>query len=252
MSDKQSLRIGIIAMVFILLSFGVIRYAMSNLNDIQQRKNQVKTILNFRGFVMPSPNTLPLSLAQKRRMNSSNTPTILIAEEIDSGRAIQIIQAIKLTDANTETKEMHIRLKANGKDMSSVLAIYYTIKQCHKPVNIVADAALSGAVLILASGTPGKRTITQDAVINIEQPVFKDEPNKFKKFLLENLYLRLSFINFRSSWLNLLAQNTQQSIKSISKLNHQERTLSVEEVIKFGFADQIIENNDDNKDSENE
>jgi ATP-dependent Clp protease protease subunit len=96
---------------------------------------------------------------------------IFIGMPIDDAMANLVIAQLLFLEAEDPDKDIHIYINSPGGSVTSSLAIYDTM-QFVKPAieTICMGQAASGAALLLAAGTKGKRMALPHSRIMIHQP----------------------------------------------------------------------------------
>lgn len=134
-------------------------------------------------------------------------------------------------------QDISLYINCPGGDIDDTLAIYDTMSflKCDVATYCVG-AASSGAALILAAGTKGKRYALPHAKVMIHQPwgfvsgqasdmrIQADEILKVKKTIIE-----------------ILAHSTGRSTAQIEKDTERDRYMDAEEAKEYGLIDEVLE-----------
>ncbi len=134
-------------------------------------------------------------------------------------------------------KDINLYINCPGGDIDDTLAIYDTMKflKCDIATYCLGSAS-SGAAVILAAGTKGKRFALPHSKIMIHQPwgyvggqasdmrIQAEEILKVKKTLCE-----------------ILAASTGKSVEQVLKDTERDRYMSAQEALEYGIVDEIIE-----------
>ena len=134
-------------------------------------------------------------------------------------------------------QDIHLYINCPGGDIDDTLAIYDTMKFLNCDVaTYCVGAASSGAAVILAAGTKGKRFALSHAKVMIHQPwglvggqaadmrIQAEEILKVKKTLIE-----------------ILATATGKSPEQIEKDTERDRYMDAKEALEYGLIDEILE-----------
>jgi len=160
--------------------------------------------------------------------------------EIGSSLAGGLIMRLLELQSKNPDRDIHLYINSPGGWVDDTLAIYDTIGvlSCDVCTYCVGQAA-SGAAMILASGTAGKRYALPHSKIMIHQPwggvtgqasdiqIQAEEILRAKRMLNE-----------------LLAKHTGKSVEQIEKDTERDRYLTPEEALEYGIVDMIVENTD--------
>jgi len=157
--------------------------------------------------------------------------------EIGPNIAGGLIMRLLELQAKGPSREISLYINSPGGSVDDTLAIYDTVQflSCDVATYCVGQAA-SGAALVLAAGTKGKRFALPHSKIMIHQPwggvtgqasdiqIQAEEILKAKRMLNE-----------------LLAHHTGRDIEQIEKETERDRYLSPEEARDYGILDEIVQ-----------
>ena len=163
--------------------------------------------------------------------------------EINPGTAGGVIMRLLELQSKSPDREIHMYINSPGGEVDNTLAIYDTIQflSCDVATYCIGQAA-SGAAIILASGTKGKRYALPHSKIMIHQPwggvtgqasdikIQAEEILKSKKLLNE-----------------LLANHTHRTPEQIAEETERDRYMNPTEAKEYGIVDEIIDNSPDSK-----
>jgi ATP-dependent Clp protease protease subunit len=156
--------------------------------------------------------------------------------EINPGSAGGLIMRLLELQAKNPEREVGLYINSPGGSVDDTLAIYDTMKFLNCPVaTYCIGTAMSGAALILAAGTKGKRYALPHSKIMIHQPwggvtgqaadikIQAEEIIKAKKLLNE-----------------LFSENTGRPVEQIQEETERDRYMRPEEAKEYGVVDEII------------
>jgi len=157
--------------------------------------------------------------------------------EITAPTAGGLIMRLLELQAKAPDRDVNLYINSPGGAVDDTLAIYDTVQflSCDVATYCVGQAA-SGAAMILAAGTKGKRYALPHSKIMIHQPwggvtgqasdiaIQAEEILKAKRLLNE-----------------LLAKHTGRSIEQIEQETERDRYLSPVEAKQYGIVDEIVE-----------
>lgn len=162
---------------------------------------------------------------------------IFIGGPITDETANIVIAELLYLENESMEKDISIYLNSPGGYAHSTLAIYDTMKYVRPDIRTVCvGMAASGAAIILAGGSKGKRFALPNAKIMIHQPmteisgqatdikIHADEVLKLKRKLNE-----------------ILAKETKQPISKIEKDTDRDFFMTSSEAKKYGIIDSAIE-----------
>ena len=157
--------------------------------------------------------------------------------EISPNTAGGLIMRLLELWAKSADREISIYINSPGGSVDDTLAIYDTMQYltCDLATYCVGQAA-SGAAMILACGTKGKRFALPHSKIMIHQPwggitgqaadikIQAEEILKAKRLLNE-----------------LLSQHTGRDVKQIEEETERDRYMTPTEAVEYGIVDEILE-----------
>jgi ATP-dependent Clp protease protease subunit len=160
---------------------------------------------------------------------------VFIGTEIDDGVAnVVIAQLIHLESAG-ET-EIGLYINSPGGSFSALTAIYDTMHfvRCDIATICVGQAASAAAVL-LAAGTPGKRSLLPHAKVTLHQP------SSQARGTLPDLAVEAKEVaKVRAEMDRILAKHTGQPAAMIRADTDRSMTLSAPDAVAYGLADRVI------------
>lgn len=148
-----------------------------------------------------------------------------------------IIKSMLYLQAVKRDQDIHLYINCPGGDIADTLAIYDTMRFLNSQIaTYCVGAASSGAALILAAGTKGKRFALPHAKVMIHQPwgylggqaadmrIQADEIMKVKQT-----------IN------NIFAKHTGKTPEQIAEDIERDRYMTAAEAKEYGLIDEILE-----------
>jgi ATP-dependent Clp protease protease subunit len=148
-----------------------------------------------------------------------------------------VIQQMLYLQYENRNQEIHFYINSPGGSVSSTLAIYDTMQFLECPVvTYCMGMAASGAAILLASGTKGKRYALPHAKVMIHQPWSQgmsgqasDVEIEMKEILREKRRLN-----------EILARHTGKSIEAIEAETERNRYFTAVEAKEFGLVDEVL------------
>ena len=155
---------------------------------------------------------------------------------VEDQMANLIVAQLLFLESENADKDIHLYINSPGGSVDDTLAIYDTMQflECDVATYCVGQAA-SGAAIILASGTKGKRFALPHSKIMIHQPwggvtgqasdiqIQAEEILKAKRMLNE-----------------ILAQHTEKTVEQIEDETERDRYLTPTEAKDYGIVDEIV------------
>jgi ATP-dependent Clp protease protease subunit len=161
---------------------------------------------------------------------------IFIGTPIDDAGANLVIAQMLFLEAEDPDKDIHVYINSPGGSVTASLAIYDTM-QFVKPAieTICMGQAASGAALLLAAGTKGKRMALPHSRIMIHQPYGGAQGQAVDIQIQAREILRM-----REELDRIIAQHTGQPLERVVKDSDRDFFMSPEEAKEYGLVDDVI------------
>ena len=183
----------------------------------------------YREYIARREMTLEERLAEER--------IVFLWGEVRPTIAGGLIMRLLELQAKSRDRDIHLYINSPGGSVDDTLAVYDTMQylSCDVATYVVGQAA-SGAAMILAAGTKGKRYALPHSKIMIHQPwggvtgqaadtqIQAEEILKAKRMLNE-----------------LLAKHSGRNVELIEQETERDRYLSPAEAVEYGIVDEILE-----------
>ncbi|HUE70234.1 MAG TPA: ATP-dependent Clp protease proteolytic subunit [Pirellulaceae bacterium] len=161
---------------------------------------------------------------------------IFLQGEIFTGNANEVVMKLLYLQSENRRKEISFYLNSPGGDVAATLAVYDTMQILSCPVaTYCVGQAASGAAVLLAGGTKGKRYILPNARVMLHQPYGGVGGQVSDIEIQANEILR-----YRDVLNQILARHTSQPIERIAKDTDRDYFLGAEEAKKYGVVDEIL------------
>jgi ATP-dependent Clp protease protease subunit len=172
---------------------------------------------------------------------------VFLIGEISYQRAAEVIMKMLYLDNLKRSTEISLYINSPGGSVDDTMAIYDTMRFVGSPIaTYCIGRAQSGAAIILAAGTKGKRHALPHAKIMLHQ-VWGGVTGQAAdiKIQAEEIIKAKRMIN------ELLAKHTGQPIEKIAAETERDRYMSAQEAHKYGLIDEVLhEEEDKEKDKE--
>jgi ATP-dependent Clp protease protease subunit len=161
---------------------------------------------------------------------------IFIGTPIDDAGANLVIAQLLFLEAEDPDKDIHIYINSPGGSVTASLAIYDTM-QFVKPAieTICMGQAASGAALLLAAGTKGKRMALPHSRIMIHQPYGGAQGQAVDIQIQAKEILRM-----REELDRIIAKHTGQALERVEKDSDRDFFMSPDEAKEYGLVDEVI------------
>ncbi|HWT78496.1 MAG TPA: ATP-dependent Clp endopeptidase proteolytic subunit ClpP [Candidatus Acidoferrum sp.] len=161
---------------------------------------------------------------------------IFIGTPIDDPGANLVIAQLLFLEAEDPDKDIHVYINSPGGSVTASLAIYDTM-QFVKPAieTICMGQAASGAALLLAAGTKGKRMALPHSRIMIHQPYGGTQGQAADIQIQAREILRM-----REELNRIMAKHSGQPLERVEKDSDRDFFMSPEEAKQYGLVDEVI------------
>ena len=151
--------------------------------------------------------------------------------------ASMIIQRLLYLQYENKTQEIHMYINSPGGSVSSTLAIYDTMQFLECPIaTYCIGSAASGAAILLAAGTKGKRYALPNAKVMIHQPWGQVYGQ------ITDMEIQAGEITKDRQRLNeILAKHCRQPVEKVAKETERDRYFSAMEAKEFGLVDEVVQ-----------
>jgi ATP-dependent Clp protease protease subunit len=161
---------------------------------------------------------------------------IFLGTPIDDTVASLIIAQLLFLEAENSDKDIFPYINSPGGYVSAGLGIFDTMNYIKPNVaTICMGAPSSMAAVLLAGGTPGKRSALPNSRVMIHQPLGGAEGQASDIKIQADEILRL-----RQRLNSILAKSTTETIKKIEKDTDRNFFMSADEAKKYGILDTIL------------
>ena len=148
------------------------------------------------------------------------------------------IQKLLFLQYENRTQEIHLYINCPGGSVSATLAIYDTIQFLECPINTYCmGMAASGAAIILAAGTKGKRYALPNSKVMVHQPW-----GQVPYAQVSDIEITANeFVKDHQQLNNILAKHTGQPLAIIEKETDRDRFFNPQEAKDFGLVDEVLQ-----------
>lgn len=166
---------------------------------------------------------------------------IFLGTEIDDATANTIIAQLLFLEATDPDKDIYIYINSPGGSVSSTIAIYDTIQYIRSDVaTICIGMAASGAALILASGTKGKRFVLPNSRIMVHQPLGGAQ-GQVTDIEIQTRELK----RIKDTINKILTHHTGQKFEKVEKDTDRDFYMTAQESKEYGLVDEVIKSREE-------
>ena len=161
---------------------------------------------------------------------------VFLQGEIYAGNANELVMKLLYLQSEKRRKDIHFYINSPGGEVRATLAIYDTMQMLSCPISTycVGEAA-SGAAVLLAGGTAGKRYCLPNSTVMVHQPHGGVRGQVSDIEIQANEILRL-----RTQLNDILAKHTGKSAEQIALDTDRDYFLTALEAKAYGIVDEIL------------
>ena len=161
---------------------------------------------------------------------------IFLDGEIRDEMADLVVAQLIFLESENPKKDINLYINSPGGAVTAGLAIYDTMQYIKCDVNTICfGQACSMASIILAGGSPGKRSILPHARVMIHQPIGGVE-GQTSDILVTNRELQ----RMKALLNGILAQHTGKGVEEIASSMERDHYMDADEAVAFSIVDRIM------------
>ena len=161
---------------------------------------------------------------------------VFLQGEIYAGNANELVMKLLYLQSENRRKDIHFYINSPGGEVRATLAIYDTMQMLSCPIaTYCVGEAASGAAVLLAGGTAGKRYCLPNSTVMVHQPHGGVRGQVSDIEIQANEILRL-----RTQLNDILAKHTGKSAEQIALDTERDYFLTALEAKAYGIVDGIL------------
>jgi len=172
---------------------------------------------------------------------------VFLIGEISYQRAAEVIMKMLYLDNLKRSSEISLYVNSPGGSVDDTMAIYDTMRFVSSPIaTYCIGRAQSGAAIILAAGTKGKRHALPHAKVMLHQPWGGISGQAADiKIQAEEILKAKAMIN------ELLSKHSGQPVEKIAAETERDRYMTAEEAYEYGLIDEVLKEEEEKDKKEN-
>jgi ATP-dependent Clp protease protease subunit len=173
---------------------------------------------------------------------------VFLIGEISYQRAAEVIMKMLYLDNLKRSNEISLYINSPGGSVDDTMAVYDTMRFISSPIaTYCIGRAQSGAAVILAAGTKGKRYALPHAKVMLHQPWGGVSGQAADiKIQAEEILKAKTMIN------EILAKHTGQTVEKIAAETERDRYMNAEEAHEYGLIDEVLQEEEEDQDKDKE
>jgi ATP-dependent Clp protease protease subunit len=173
---------------------------------------------------------------------------VFLIGDISYQRAAEVIMKMLYLDNLKRGSEISLYINSPGGSVDDTMAIYDTMRFIGSPVaTYCIGRAQSGAAIILAAGTKGKRHALPHAKVMLHQPWGGVSGQAADiKIQAEEILKAKEMINL------ILSKHTGQTVDKIAGETERDRYMSADEACEYGLIDEVLKEEEEEESKKDE
>ena len=161
---------------------------------------------------------------------------VFLQGEIYTGNANEVVMKLLYLQSENRRKDIHFYIHSPGGEVIATLAIYDTMQILSCPVaTYCVGQAASGAAVLLAGGTKGKRYCLPNSRVMVHQPAGGVSGQVSDIEIQKNEILR-----YRQLLNEILAQHCNKTAEQVAKDSDRDFFLTALQAKEYGLVDEIL------------
>lgn len=161
---------------------------------------------------------------------------IYVGTPVDAGVANALIAQLLFLESDSPDADIHLTVNCEGGDPSAMLAVYDTMQYVRPNVaTTCVGQAIGVGAMLLAAGTPGKRSALPHARIVLHQPATQGQ-GAIPELILQADEL----VRIRADMEGVLADHTGQTVERLRSDTDHDRVFTAAQARDYGLLDQVL------------
>lgn len=162
---------------------------------------------------------------------------VFLGVQVDDTSANDIMAQLLFLEGDDPDREIRLFINSPGGSSTALMAIYDTMRYIRPDIETVClGQAGSAAAVLLAAGTPGKRSILPNARIYIHQPSLGGTQGQVSDLEIQSAEIQ----RIRRQLETTLSQHTGKPVEDVRRDIERDRILTAQEAVDYGIVDQIL------------
>jgi len=193
------------------------------------------------GQKIPMPRNAPVQYQRTREMTIDEllleNRVVFLVGEVNYATASRVMMQMLYLENQKKGQDINLYINSHGGTVDDTLAIYDTMQFLSADVaTFCIGRAYSGASVILASGTPGKRHMLPHAKVMIHQPLGGVGGQA------EDIRIQAEqIIKSKRTIAEVISKHSGQTVEQVLADSERDKYFTAEEAKKYGIVDEVLE-----------
>ncbi|MFC4336653.1 ATP-dependent Clp protease proteolytic subunit [Salininema proteolyticum] len=202
--------------------------------------------MQFPGSYRPEARYIVPSFTEKtsygvKEMNPYNKMfedrIIFLGSPVDDTSANDIMSQLIVLEGNDPERDIIMYINSPGGSLTALTAIYDTMQYVRPDIQTVCmGQAASAAAVLLAAGTPGKRTALPNSRVIIHQPATEGTFGQASDMEIQ----AREIVRMREQLEQILSKHTGQDVEKVRKDIERDKIFTADEAVEYGLVDNVL------------
>jgi ATP-dependent Clp protease protease subunit len=162
---------------------------------------------------------------------------VFLGVQVDDASANDVMAQLLWLEGDDPERDIRMFINSPGGSSTALMAIYDTMQYVRPDIETVClGQAASAAAVLLAAGTPGKRSVLPNARILIHQPAMGGVQGQVSDLELQSTEIQ----RIRRQLETTLAHHTGKPIADVRRDIERDLVLTAEEAKAYGIVDHVL------------
>ena len=162
---------------------------------------------------------------------------IFLGVQIDDASANDVIAQLIALESMDPDRDITMYINSPGGSVTSMMAIYDTMQFVQPEIQTVCiGQAASGAAVLLAAGTPGKRMALPNSRILLHQPATEGGYGQSSDLEIQ----AQEILRMRSSMEKIVALHSGRTEQQVRQDIERDKFFTAEEAKEYGLVDEVL------------
>ncbi|MFC3491735.1 ATP-dependent Clp protease proteolytic subunit [Glycomyces rhizosphaerae] len=162
---------------------------------------------------------------------------IFLGSPVDDTSANDIMSQLIVLEGNDPDRDIIMYINSPGGSLTALMAIYDTMQYVRPDIQTVCmGQAASAAAVLLAAGTPGKRTALPNSRVIVHQPATEGTFGQASDMEIQ----AREIMRMRDQLEKILARHTGQPVEKVRRDIERDKIFTAEEAVAYGIVDNVL------------
>ncbi|MCC3765378.1 ATP-dependent Clp protease proteolytic subunit [Glycomyces sp. TRM65418] len=162
---------------------------------------------------------------------------IFLGSPVDDTSANDIMSQLIVLEGNDPERDIIMYINSPGGSLTALMAIYDTMQYVRPDIQTVCmGQAASAAAVLLAAGTPGKRTALPNSRVIVHQPATEGTFGQASDMEIQ----AREIMRMRDQLENILSRHTGQPVEKVRRDIERDKIFTAEEAVEYGIVDNVL------------